>query len=53
LSAAVSLLPEDRYDGEPSDIDPNLDVADDQTASICPMAGMSAKAASSSTTPAA
>jgi adenine-specific DNA methylase len=31
LSAAVSLLPEDRYDGEPSDIDPNLDVADDQT----------------------
>ncbi|WP_374818590.1 lactate dehydrogenase [Brucella grignonensis] len=31
LSAAVGLLPEDRYDGEPSEIDADLDAADDQT----------------------
>ncbi|MFU0505243.1 lactate dehydrogenase [Pseudaminobacter sp. NGMCC 1.201702] len=31
LSAAVILLPEDRYDGEPSEIDFDLDAADDQT----------------------
>lgn len=30
LSAAVKLLPEDRYDGEPSEIDFDLDAADDQ-----------------------
>jgi len=30
LSAAVNLLPEDRYDGEPSEIDLDLDTADDQ-----------------------
>ena len=31
LSAAVILLPEDCYDGEPSEIDFDLDAADDQT----------------------
>lgn len=30
LSAAVILLPEDRYDGEPSEIDFDLDAVDDQ-----------------------
>ncbi len=31
LSAAVNLLPEDRYDGEPTEIDFDPDGADDQT----------------------
>ena len=31
LSVAVNLLPEDRYDGEPSEIDPDLDGAGNQT----------------------
>ncbi|MBS3651877.1 lactate dehydrogenase [Pseudaminobacter sp. 19-2017] len=31
LSAAVNLLPEGRYDGEPAEIDFDLDEADDQT----------------------
>lgn len=34
LSAAVNLLPEDRYDGEPTEIDFDLGGADDQTVDL-------------------
>ncbi len=50
LSAAVTLLPEALYDGEPAEIDFDQEDPSDENPAICPPSAMCAREASSSTT---